>query len=177
MTINESQTTANDGVVNDEDGRAQRSRLAEGRRVALVATILTLLLVVAKGLIGYLRNSPALRADAVHSGADALAIFACWLGLKLADRAPTKRFPFGLYRAETLSALVVSAVILAAGLFLLVESLVGVMSGQEKLHQSLEVLAVALISAVLSSVIFAWEKRVGRRLNSQSLLANTTVPL
>jgi len=99
--------------------------LAEGKRVAAVATLITLFLVLAKGLIGRLRQSPALTADAVHSAADAVAIFACWLGLRLAERPATKRFPFGLYRAENLASLVVSGVILLAGAGLLVESVSG----------------------------------------------------
>ena len=159
-------------LASTQDRQNGSSRLAEGRRVALVATVMTLLLVVAKGLIGYLWNSPALRADAVHSGADALAIFASWLGLRLADRSPTNRFPFGLYRAETLAALVVSVVILTAGIGLLTETVPGLVRGGEILHHSWQVLLIALISAILSSGIFLWEKRVGERLNSQSLLAN-----
>jgi len=82
--------------------------LALGKRVAVAATLLTILLAVVKGVIGGLRGSPALTADAVHSFADTLAIFASWVGLKLAERPPTKRFPFGLYRAENLAALVVA---------------------------------------------------------------------
>jgi len=58
----------------------------------------------------------------VHSFADMLAIFASWVGLKLAERPHTKRFPFGLYRAETLAALLVSALILLAGVHLFLES-------------------------------------------------------
>ena len=146
--------------------------LAEGKRVAAVATALTLLLALAKGLVGYVHHSPALQADAVHSAVDAVAIFASWLGIKLAERPPTKKFPFGLYRAETLASLVVSAVILLAGAGLLVESISGLVAARGPLHRSVTVLAVALASAMLSAGIFVWERRVGQRLNSQSLLAN-----
>ena len=148
------------------------SRLAEGRRVAAVATALTVALVVAKGLVGWLRGSPALSADAVHSGADAVAIFAAWLGLRLADRPPTQRFPFGLYKAETLASLLVSAIILLAGADMLYESVTGLAEAQTPSGRSVDVLAVALLSSVLSAGIYVWEKRVGERLNSQSLLAN-----
>lgn len=151
---------------------ASRSRLAEGRRVAAAATAVTLLLVVAKGLVGHLRHSPALWADALHSAADTLAIFASWMGLKLADRKPTQRFPFGLYRAETLASLLVSAIILAAGVTLLIESVSGLLARAGPPTRSVEVLVVAVASAVLSYGLFRWEKRVGARLQSQSLLAN-----
>jgi len=133
---------------------------------------LTLALVVAKALVGHWRGSPALTADAVHSLADAIAIFAAWLGLKLAERPATERFPFGLYRAETLATLIVAGVIFFAGLHLLIDSVGGLMRSEGPVHRSIEVLGVALLSAVLSSGIFIWERRVGSRLNSQSLLAN-----
>ena len=147
-------------------------RLAQGRRVAGAATLLTLLLAVAKGGVGYLRQSPALAADAVHSAADTLAILASWFGLKLASRPPTKRFPFGLYRAETLAALLVSAILFVAGARLLVEGISGLTRGAAPLSHGVEVPFVALVSAVVSFGIYLWEKRVGAKINSQSLLAN-----
>ena len=155
-----------------EKGEAARLALTEGRRVAAIATALTLLLVLLKGTFGYLRHSPALVADAVHSGADALAIFASWVGLKLASRPPTKRFPFGLYRAETLACLLVAVVIAIAGVELLVASVSALTRRQGVHHHGIGILFVALASAVVSFGIFVWEKRVGARLNSQSLLAN-----
>ncbi|MBN1669766.1 MAG: cation diffusion facilitator family transporter [Kiritimatiellae bacterium] len=149
-----------------------QSHLAAGKRVATAATLLTVLLAIGKGAIGRLRGSPALTADAVHSFADSLAIFASWIGLKLAERAPTKRFPFGLYRAETLAALLVSALLLLAGGHLLLESARGLVEPSGALHHSVEVLVAALFSAALSFGIYVWEKRAGTRLGSQSLLAN-----
>ena len=157
---------------NGQSANASGTRLAAGRRVAAVATALTLSLAVAKGFVGHVRHSPALWADALHSAADTLAIFASWLGLKLAEREPTKRFPVGLYRAETLASLVVSAILLVAGAHLLVESVSGLVSPASPPGRSVAVLAVALVSAVLSYGIFRWEKRVGEQLHSLSLLAN-----
>ena len=151
---------------------ASRARLAEGTQVAAWATGLTLLLVAAKAVAAYLRQSPALMADAVHSGADSLAIFASWLGLKLAARPPSERFPFGLYRAETLASLAVSLVILLAGSGMLWESSRELLHGGHAHTQGVETLIVALISATVSFGVFRWEKRVGERLGSQSLLAN-----
>ncbi len=149
-----------------------REPLSSGKRVAATATLITGLLALGKGLIGHLRGSPALTADAVHSFADMLAIFASWIGLKLAERPPTKRFPFGLYRAETLATLLVSALILFVGVSLLAESVKGLNDRAGDLHHSPDVLIAALLSAAISWGIYVWEKRVGTRLRSQSLLAN-----
>lgn len=149
-----------------------REPLLSGQRVAAAATLITAALALGKGVVGQLRGSSALTADAVHSLADMLAIFASWVGLKLAERPATKRFPFGLYRAETLATLLVSALILFAGLNLLVEAARALTGEAGSLHHSPDVLIVALLSAFISWGIYLWEKRVGTRLGSQSLLAN-----
>ncbi len=149
-----------------------RVQLSAGKRVAIAATVLTGLMALAKGLTGQLRGSPALTADAVHSFTDTLAIFASWIGIKLAERPPTKQFPFGLYRAETLASLLVSVLILLAGVHLLDESVTGLLSQVRVAHHSVDVLFVALLSAAISYGIYFWEKRVGTRLGSPSLLAN-----
>jgi cation diffusion facilitator family transporter len=161
-----------DGKLHTDRADECRSALAQGKRVAAAATVLTLLLALLKGGIGYVRHSPALTADAVHSAADTLAIIASWVGLKFAERPPNKRFPFGLYRAETLASLAVAVVITVAGLELLKESSLAAIKGNRPAHHSVEVLLAALVSAIVSAGIFVWEKRVGQRLNSQSLLAN-----
>ena len=149
-----------------------QDRLSAGKRVAAAATVLTLGLAVGKGVIGRWRGSPALTADAVHSAADMLAIAASWVGLKLAERPPTKRFPFGLYRAESLASLLVSILLLLAGAHLLVEGIQGLFQQVGALHHSVDVLVAALLSAVISLGIYLWEASVGKRIGSQSLLAN-----
>jgi len=42
-------------------------------------------------------------ADAFHTGADSLATFASWFGLKIAQRRPDEKFPYGYYKGETLA--------------------------------------------------------------------------
>ena len=50
--------------------------LKQGQKIAFIATVVTFLLAVMKAAIGYLFDSKVLVADAFHSGADVLAIFA-----------------------------------------------------------------------------------------------------
>ena len=69
------------------------AQLKKGQKMALLATVITILLAVLKGVVGYFFNSDVLIADAFHSGADAIAIFASAFGLWLASRGKSKRFP------------------------------------------------------------------------------------
>jgi divalent metal cation (Fe/Co/Zn/Cd) transporter len=79
-----------------ESTNSHRDLLKQGQRVALAATIIILVLAIAKFVVGYLFDSRILVADAFHNGVDVLAIFASWFGLWLASRKESARFPYGL---------------------------------------------------------------------------------
>ncbi len=145
--------------------------LEKGQRVALWASALTVALAVGKAVVGLMAHSVALVADALHSGADVVCVLASWFGLKLAAREPTERFPYGYYKAESLATLGVSALIVYAGVEVLME-------GARKLHSpsSLDLPYLAMAAALASAAVSFWiarvERRVGEAIRSQSLLAN-----
>jgi cation diffusion facilitator family transporter len=149
-----------------------KQALQRGQRVALVATLTTLLLALLKALAGWHYRAPVLVADAFHSGADLLAIFASYFGLWLAGKKKSDRFPYGLYKAETLVTLMVGGLIVWAGIGLLAEGLDKLQGGVEQVHFPLVPLLVSGLSVVLSLAIALKERQVGRAINSPSLMAN-----
>jgi cation diffusion facilitator family transporter len=158
-----------------ENGKEEKVKeLKKGQRVAFIATFVTLVLAVMKGAIGYLFDSRILIADAFHSGADLLAIFASWFGLWMAAKKKSARFPYGLYKAETLVSFIIGALIAWAGIELLKE-------GYHKLSyiaypQAFPVLpvTVSIISIITAYFIAKKERAVGICINSQSLIANAS---
>jgi len=147
-------------------------KLKKGQKVAFIATLFTLLLAIAKGAIGYLFDSKILLADAFHSGADLLAIFASGFGLWLAAKKKSTKFPYGLYKAETLVSFLIGMFIMWAGIGILRE-------GYYKLFHTTQVqgfplvpLVVSAISAIAAYLIAKKEKKTGTEINSQSLIAN-----
>ncbi len=150
----------------------KNQKLKKGQHLALIATIVTLLLSALKGLIGYFFDSKVLVADAFHSGADTVAIFASAFGLWLASRKKSDRFPYGLYKAETLGTLIIGGFIGWAGIELLID-------GYQKLFvvpalQEFPYLpiGVTLLSIIVAFIIAKKEKAVGEEIHSQSLIAN-----
>lgn len=148
--------------------------LKQGQKIAFIATVVTFLLAVMKAAIGYLFDSKILVADAFHSGADVLAIFASGFGLWLASKKKTKRFPYGLYKAETLVTFIIGVLIVWAGIEILTD-------GYYRLFhiahvQKFPVLPVgaSIISIITAYFIAKKEKAVGKSINSQSLLANAS---
>lgn len=155
-----------------ENDSERLEALKRGQKVAFLATFATLLLALMKATIGYFFDSKLLIADAFHSGADLLAIFASGFGLWLASKKKSKRFPYGLYRSETLVSLVIGALIVWAGIEMLKE-------GYHKFHHlpPVQAFPIVPVSASIVSIIAAYfiakkEKAVGTLINSQSLLAN-----
>jgi len=146
--------------------------LKRGQNVAFIATILTLIIALLKFAVGYAFNSKVLVADALHSSADLLAIFASGFGLWLASRKKSKRFPYGLYKAETLASLFIGGFIVWAGMKMLQE-------GYHRLFymapfQTFPTLPIGacLLSMGMAYFIAKKEKVVGQAIGSQSLLAN-----
>ncbi len=151
---------------------SKKEYLKQGERIALWASVITLILALTKGIVGWLVHSLALVADAFHSGADTIAILASYFGLKLSQRKPTEKFPYGFYKTETLAALIASIFILYAAIEI-------AKAGFEHLlcrHAQTISLGLPLIVALSSSVIatfLAWcEIKTGKQINSASLVAN-----
>ncbi len=96
-------------ALEERQGRKRRLRWA-------LAVTLTLLLLEVVG--GLLSRSLALLADAAHMFADIAALILAYAAMSLADRAPTGRHTFGLYRAEILAAFVNAQVLLLVSIYI-----------------------------------------------------------
>lgn len=147
-------------------------RLKQGQRIAFLAAFATLFIALTKAFVGYFFDAKVLVADAFHSGADLLAIFASGFGLWLAAKKKTKRFPYGLYKAETLITFIIGALIVwAAGEIF--------KDGYRKFFHIASVgafpflpVGVSVMSIIAAYFIAKKEKAAGEALGSQSLLAN-----
>ncbi len=146
-------------------------KLSEGRKVAMLSTIATIFLALAKLVTGLFSNSIVLIADSVHSFSDVLAIFASWFGLKIAAKKPDEKFKYGYYKAENLATLVVIGFLFYAAYEVFISSYHHLFQLPE-IEIPIIALAVSLFSSLISYFIAYYEIKVGRKINSQSLIAN-----
>jgi cation diffusion facilitator family transporter len=79
-------------------------------------------------VVGVISNSIAITLDAVNNLSDALSSVITIVGTKLAGRAPDKRHPMGYGRIEYLTAMVISIIVLYAGITSAVESVQKIVS-------------------------------------------------
>ncbi len=145
-------------------------KLKKGQRIAGIATIATFFLALFKAVVGFLSGSVALIADSMHSIADIVAIFASWSGLKISQRKPDEEFNYGYYKAENIATLVVSVFVFYAAYRVFMESISKF--SNYALDFAFLAMAVSIFSSFVSYFIAYYESKVGKEINSQSLIAN-----
>ncbi|TFG13209.1 cation diffusion facilitator family transporter [Candidatus Thorarchaeota archaeon] len=156
----------------DKGGRRRpSSEFDKGRTVAMISAILMVFLTILKGSVGLIYGSVALQADAVNSFSDILASALVWSGLKLANRDPDKKFPFGYYRAETIASLIVAAMVSLTGLSIIWESIFSIFN-PEPIRQALLPLVAAATSAAVYFLIGRYKRNVGEEIGSRALIAD-----
>jgi len=129
----------------DHDRAHRRARL----RAAMLLTIAILALECAGGIAS---RSLALLADATHMFADLAALILAYAAMTMADRAPTRKHTFGLYRAEILAAFVNAQILLVLSIGILVEAFLRFRSPVEVQPRLMLVVAGFALAANLVSM-------------------------
>lgn len=142
-------------------------------RTSIIGIAVNILLAGFKAGVGILSNSIAVVLDAVNNLSDALSSIITIIGAKMAGRKPDKNHPLGHGRIEYLSALIVAAIVLYAGITSLVESVKKVIDPQTPDYSviSLVIIAVAVLAKVL---LGNYVKKKGQDTNSGALVASGT---
>ncbi len=101
---------------------------ARGIRVAQTGLVINIALVIIKLVAGIAGHTYALIADAIESSLDIFSSLIVWAGLSITTRPANEEYPFGYGRAETLSAVIVSLMLLGAALGIAVAAIGEIMT-------------------------------------------------
>lgn len=145
-------------------------RLAKAQFGAWVGIIGNLALAAIKLVIGWLAKSQALIADAVHSASDVVGSIAVLIGLRAAERPPDEDHPYGHGKAESVSAIIVSVLLALVGFEIGTSSLKSFFSPVEA--PGFIAVWAAIGSMIVKEWMFRYKYNLGKKLNSQSLIAN-----
>jgi len=140
-------------------------------RTSIIGIVANVFLVAFKAVVGILTHSIAVILDAVNNLTDALSSVITIVGTKLAGKMPDKKHPMGYGRIEYLSAMIVSALVLYAGLTSLVESIKKIIK-PEKVDYSIASLIIIAAAVLVKFFLGKNVKRVGKKVNSSSLVAS-----
>lgn len=140
-------------------------------RTSIIGIVTNIFLAGFKAAIGLSSNSIAVILDAVNNLSDALSSVITIIGTKLAARLPDKKHPLGYGRIEYLSAMIVSGIVLYAGITSAVESVKKIIE-PETPDYSLTSLVIIAVAIVVKLVLGKYVKTKGEKVNSGSLIAS-----
>ncbi|MBQ3461748.1 MAG: cation transporter [Clostridia bacterium] len=140
-------------------------------RTSIIGIIANIFLAAFKAAVGIISNSIAVVLDAVNNLSDALSSVITVIGTKLAGKKPDKKHPLGYGRIEYLSAMIVSALVLYAGITSAVESVKKIIWPEEADYSIVSLIIIA--SAVVVKIILgSYVKKQGKKVNSNALIAS-----
>lgn len=139
-------------------------------RISLIGMVVNAVLAFAKLVAGILGHSYALVADGVESLADILSSLVVWGGLRIASIPADRDHPYGHGKAEPLAALVVSLMLLGAGIAIAVEAIREIITP----HRAPAAFTLWVLLAVVCTkeVLFRVVRRVAGQVNSGAVLAD-----
>ena len=138
-------------------------------RTSIIGIIANVFLAGFKAAVGFMTNSIAIVLDAVNNISDAGSSLITIVGTKLAGREPDKKHPFGYGRIEYLSAMIISVIVLYAGITSLIESVKQIIHPEAPDYNTASLVIVA-VAVVVKILLGRYVKSVGVKVNSDSLV-------
>jgi cation diffusion facilitator family transporter len=139
-------------------------------RTAAAGLAINLTLGVVKLVGGVVGHSFALISDAVNSIGDSLGSVIVLFALRVAQKPPDSDHPYGHTRAEAVAGLSVAWIIIFSALSVGWEAIQGL--GDKQSIPALWTLWIAAGNMVLKEGLYHFNKTIGERVGSQSLVAN-----
>ena len=140
-------------------------------RTSVIGIISNVALAAFKAAVGLIANSIAVVLDAVNNLSDALSSVITIIGTKLAGRRPDRKHPLGHGRIEYLSAMLVAALVLYAGITSLIESIKKIIH-PEAADYSYVTLIVISAAIIVKLLLGRFVKAQGKKANSGALVAS-----
>lgn len=140
-------------------------------RTSIIGILTNVFLAGFKAVIGIISNSIAVTLDAVNNLSDALSSIITIVGTKLAGMLPDRKHPLGYGRIEYLSAMIISGIVLYAGITSAVESVKKIIH-PEKPNYSIVSLVIIAVAVVVKIILGRYVKAKGEQVNSGSLVAS-----
>lgn len=144
-------------------------------KVTVVGSVTNALLLVLKFVAGILGNSAAMIADAVHSLSDFVTDIIVIVFVRISNKPEDKEHDYGHGKFETLATLIIGVILFFVGLGIFwngASAIYGVFNGQKIESPGMIAFWAAVVSIVLKEILYRYTIAEGKRLDSQSVVAN-----
>ena len=138
-------------------------------RTGIIGIVANVFLAAFKAAVGLMTHSIAIILDAVNNISDAGSSLITIIGTKLAGKDPDKKHPFGYGRIEYLSAMLISGIVLYAGVTSFIESVKKIITPELPEYNAAALIIVG-VAVVVKIALGRYVKSVGVKTNSDSLI-------
>jgi cation diffusion facilitator family transporter len=151
---------------------APKPHSKRANKAALASLIVTLVLIAAKLSAALATGSLALLSEAANSALDAGTTAITFLAVRISSRPPDEDHPYGHGKAENLSALLQTLVLLGLAMYIAVRAVVRLQTGSEAVDAAWYAFAVVIGSMIVDANRSYVLSKVGREERSPALLAD-----
>lgn len=147
-------------------------KMSSPQRIALASVVAAAVLVTIKLAVGLLSNSLGVLAEAIHSATDLVAALLTFFAVRVAVRPADRDHPYGHGKAEHLSALGESVILIVASLAIATEAVIRLAGRGGTVDAHWYVFVVLLVVIVIDSSRSIVSHRGAQRHDSAALGAN-----
>ena len=151
---------------------SQQTRARAVSRVYGLSLVINLIMLSLKLGVGFLTGSLVMIADGLDSSLDAIANVIAMVVTRIAGTPPDEDHPYGHRRFETLAAMLVGGFLLITASEIVKNSIDRLLSGQTPDIGPVN-FAVMLLALGVNLGLFSLQRREGKRLHSEVLLASS----
>ena len=151
------------------------NREKEIYKLTLWGSFVNFLLLVFKFVAGFVGNSAAMIADAVHSLSDFITDIIVILFVRVSSMPKDENHHYGHGKYETLATAIIGVVLFAVGVGILVnavEAIIDFFHGKELAAPNIWALGAAAVSIVFKEALYQYTVYKGKNLNSNAVMAN-----
>jgi len=140
-------------------------------KIAGLAVFANLLLAIGKLIVGFLAGATSVFAEGIHSAMDVLSSGIGFIGIKLSKKPVDKKHPYGHYKFEVLSGLIITIILFLTGAFIIYNSF-REFQNPSPINIGYLALGIMIISAIVNEVMARLKINYGKKENSISLLSD-----
>lgn len=158
-------------IKNHQDTKDNLVRAKYGNLGSFVGILCNLLLCVFKITIGSITGSISITADGLNNLSDMGSSVITMVGFKLSNKPADSDHPFGHGRMEYMSAFIVAVLILLVGFELLKSSVSALITNAPAPTYSIWAIIILIVSILVKLWLFVFNRKLGKKIDSESLLA------
>ena len=144
-------------------------------KTTLWGSVVNFILLTLKFIAGFVGNSSAMIADAVHSLSDFITDIIVIVFVRISSKPQDEGHDYGHGKYETLATAIIGVILFFVGIGILInstENIIDVCKGKELEAPSILALAAAAISILAKEILYQYTVLKGKRLNSKAVIAN-----